>query len=830
MPVSVQCPACGRSYHIRDELVGKKVRCDCGSIIDIQRPDSAAGRPPMATPVSGHLPRPPVARPAGPRSSFGDDSGYEVEAPTFVPGRGRVAAAQRRDDDEDTDEDDQPSKNFLDTLPGAKWLIVGPIVIAVLVVVLRFTLPMAVQTVREVQVAIQDEAKATPAAAGTAPATATVSDEGEAADDGPPPAAPVLAKSPYGLTSPSERMVPGAPAPLVQSSDPLSFQPRADGLLATEVLLPIAAGTPGSNSRLHVVKPADEDSAKKRGCILVAPAGGSLMRGPVSGSDDATAELAAYAKAGYVVVGFHQDGEVPSATPTADELATASAQFFAAQAGLVNARNALEFVLARLDNVDPSRIYIAGRNSGGTLALLFAEHEPRVRACVAFGPTTNVVKHVEWQALQTGAPPTAAELLLAQQTSPATHAAKLSCPTLLVALPGDVGAVAAELTGFEQQLKTLHKEVTLATVNTASASSSDDALGIEPAIAWLEALEPSNSGKRTPKSPALAPGDTAGQPRSPLPAFGAEEPAIDQYRQRAVNASRLHRTKEANSLLLADVLSASDEDFLGRVRWSPSLGRPVAQLHWGFGAEMVGGTGGRPSNLQAPGVMPRRDRTEAAEMELSQNLQKATGEIGVWLAEGLKNRVDAGTFGDWVVEAPREKMEHRGIALLEFASPEQMLKEARTRHVDVMVVHLIDGRALSMIVQLYDVAKGDMIWESKSISNSKLQTARRQNKNLAADFAGEVLDVIDKKIALHDLPKLSPKLVQERLKAIRLRSVPDELAALVELRYYQLAGLITREQAEAEVAELLSADGATAFCSDDAEARSKLVESLVPSR
>jgi hypothetical protein len=121
-----------------------------------------------------------------------------------------------------------------------------------------------------------------------------------------------------------------------------------------------------------------------------------------------------------------------------------------------------------------------------------------------------------------------------------------------------------------------------------------------------------------------------------------------------------------------------------------------------------------------------------------------------------------------------------------------------------------------------------MIWESKSMSNAKLLAAARQNKNLAAAFAGEVLGEIDQKIVLQDMPKLSAKQIQDRLTAIRARSVPDELAALVEVRYYQLSGLITREQAEAEVAELLSADGASVSCSDDADARRNLVETWVP--
>ncbi|TXI51325.1 MAG: peptidase [Lysobacter sp.] len=46
--------------------------------------------------------------------------------------------------------------------------------------------------------------------------------------------------------------------------------------------------------------------------------------------------------------------------------------------------------LATLDYVDPQRIYLGGHSTGGTLALLVAESDPRFRATFAFGPVFDV--------------------------------------------------------------------------------------------------------------------------------------------------------------------------------------------------------------------------------------------------------------------------------------------------------------------------------------------------------------------------------------------------------------------------------------------------------
>jgi dienelactone hydrolase len=49
--------------------------------------------------------------------------------------------------------------------------------------------------------------------------------------------------------------------------------------------------------------------------------------------------------------------------------------------------------LAKLDYVDPQRIYLGGHSTGGTLALLVAASSDRFRATFAFGPVDNVANY-----------------------------------------------------------------------------------------------------------------------------------------------------------------------------------------------------------------------------------------------------------------------------------------------------------------------------------------------------------------------------------------------------------------------------------------------------
>ncbi|QQQ00416.1 alpha/beta hydrolase family protein [Lysobacter enzymogenes] len=58
--------------------------------------------------------------------------------------------------------------------------------------------------------------------------------------------------------------------------------------------------------------------------------------------------------------------------------------------GEVNDVLAAADYLAKLDYVDPQRIYLGGHSTGGTLALLVAQSDARFRAVFAFGPVADV--------------------------------------------------------------------------------------------------------------------------------------------------------------------------------------------------------------------------------------------------------------------------------------------------------------------------------------------------------------------------------------------------------------------------------------------------------
>ena len=125
-------------------------------------------------------------------------------------------------------------------------------------------------------------------------------------------------------------------------------------------------------------------------CVLIAPAGSILITGMDLGEGDRKEHLP-YVRAGFAVLSYSLDGHVPDRKAASDaQIRQASQEFLAAKAGLTNAKVALEWLTARVPEVDADRIYAAGHSSAGTLALLLAENEPRIKKCAAFAPRSDV--------------------------------------------------------------------------------------------------------------------------------------------------------------------------------------------------------------------------------------------------------------------------------------------------------------------------------------------------------------------------------------------------------------------------------------------------------
>ena len=176
--------------------------------------------------------------------------------------------------------------------------------------------------------------------------------------------------------------------------DPPATELLEPGVDFRRVRLLVSDDQPGQESTLYIYTPQGSHPDKSLPCVLIAAGSKNFLAGKQLTIDDQAQHLP-YVRAGFAVIAYEVDGVLANpAAPTDAQAAAAFKEFSHASAGLINARNALAFALEKLPEVNPGRLYSAGHDSAGTLALLFAEHEPAIKATIAFDPVTNLPQHV----------------------------------------------------------------------------------------------------------------------------------------------------------------------------------------------------------------------------------------------------------------------------------------------------------------------------------------------------------------------------------------------------------------------------------------------------
>lgn len=231
-----------------------------------------------------------------------------------------------------------------------------------------------------------------------------------------------------------------------------------------------------------------EQAADKLALVLVPPAGSTLFTGMGLGEGDRT-EHYPYVRAGFAVASFDIDGQVPNLETASDaDVLKGAREFREARAGLANAKAALDYLLTKVPNIDPNRVYIAGHSSAATLALLVAEHEPRIKACAAYAPETDVEARLAAVAPKLdGALPGYREFL--RSSSPKTHADKLKCPIFLFHAHDDGNVPIHHSTDFAALLKKTNPHVTL--IKTPKGGHYDSMIreGIPKGIEWFQQMQ-----------------------------------------------------------------------------------------------------------------------------------------------------------------------------------------------------------------------------------------------------------------------------------------------------------------------------------------------------
>jgi dienelactone hydrolase len=154
-------------------------------------------------------------------------------------------------------------------------------------------------------------------------------------------------------------------------------------------------------SRLVVFLPT-KSAKPKLPCVFVAPSATAPLYGQTI--DDETLvyhHYINYAKAGYAVIGYDIDGYIDqidrinetTLVTQPDKLVISSLKAYkASDAGVLNAKLAIDYAVARLPQIDPDAMYTVGAGAGGTTSLMVAATDSRIKAAIAYSPTIDVPK------------------------------------------------------------------------------------------------------------------------------------------------------------------------------------------------------------------------------------------------------------------------------------------------------------------------------------------------------------------------------------------------------------------------------------------------------
>ncbi len=198
-------------------------------------------------------------------------------------------------------------------------------------------------------------------------------------------------------------------------------------------------------------------------------------------------QMLLFAQAGVGVVGFDVPGGWED-NATLDELGQEVDRYMKSQGGVETGKAVLDFVRARLTRVDPARIWVSGEGPAGTLALLLAQMDRRVRAVAAFDPVTDMDAYAqsdEVRFLIHLRPDLKAHLSL---RSPVAGLERLRCPLRLYHDTVIHGGNFESLDRFYMQCLRYQKEVTM--IDTLDVNPDHAGLGLRTSrtLAWFKGL------------------------------------------------------------------------------------------------------------------------------------------------------------------------------------------------------------------------------------------------------------------------------------------------------------------------------------------------------
>ncbi|MCR4414950.1 MAG: hypothetical protein NUV77_21235, partial [Thermoguttaceae bacterium] len=306
----------------------------------------------------------------------------------------------------------------------------------------------------------------------------------------------------------------------------------------------------------------------------------------------------------------------------------------------------------------------------------------------------------------------------------------------------------------------------------------------------------------------LDPDDEPMRGVSPFGGIGREEEQAAVVDEAYEKTARDYVARAAISVIAAD-----DATVLERVRWFPAGKRPAFGLRFGVGVHYAG-----------QGTVPK--------IRNPHELEQITGPIGTVVGQTLHTHLVAGNFGRWTAGGdPRL----RQVAFLGAAAGlDDLLSAARRQALDVLAVLAVQPRAgaaarraeNSVRLRFVDVASGKGLWASEAVmAGSPLF---RKGGAAVEQAIAAAVKRIDTDLCLADMPELTAEQVKARLAALGLPGAKpaDPLAALVELRYYQAAKLLSADEVTELYDAVLGAGKGRTLATGDRAARRALLQEV----
>jgi hypothetical protein len=236
---------------------------------------------------------------------------------------------------------------------------------------------------------------------------------------------------------------------------------------------------------------------QKLPCIFVAPSGTTPLYGqrlePMN-----RPEYIHYVEAGYAVIAYDVDGVIPdmSAANEApllrnpDKIVTDRLKSYkAADGGILNTKLAIDYAIARMPQIDPNAIYTAGSGSGGTIALMAAATDQRIKGAIAFTPVTDISKKfphlIENISKVVSRYPEAIE-----RFSPYQNTTKIAKPLFIFQDDGSTINSVEDTNSFVELVSKSNPSVTFFHAPVVPSFRSDiPPTGIQQAIEWLDSQQ-----------------------------------------------------------------------------------------------------------------------------------------------------------------------------------------------------------------------------------------------------------------------------------------------------------------------------------------------------